>query len=182
MQPQITTCSIDGCERRAISRSWCQFHYNRWYKTGDTGSAQPTYIRGNNILRFWSRTDPCRTDNCWVWVGDLLQNGYGRIQINGRGITAHSFLIGRATRGLEWDHLCRNRTCVNPSHLEAVSHSVNVRRGVSIVAVNAQKTHCKRGHEFTETNTRPRKDHPGRTCRECTRIAMAQIRARRKHL
>lgn len=123
------------------------------------------------VARFWSRVD--RSGDCWVWTGARTLSGYGRFYIASKPNTAaHRFswelLRGAVRDGLQLDHLCRNRLCVNPAHLEPVTLRVNVLRGVGHSAVNAVKTHCVSGHEFTLENTidRPR---GRRECRECSR-------------
>lgn len=74
---------------------------------------------------------------------------------------------------LELDHLCRNRRCCRPDHLEPVTHKENVLRGMAPSAINARKTHCKRGHEFTAENIYPSPDGV-RRCRECRRLRHAE--------
>jgi hypothetical protein len=74
--------------------------------------------------------------------------------------------VGSVGEGLELDHLCRNRSCVNPAHLEAISHKENILRGESFSSINAKRTHCKHGHEFTPENTY-RWRGKMRTCRAC---------------
>ena len=88
-------------------------------------------------------------------------------------IPAHRFIyeafVGPIGEGLELDHLCRNRGCVNPWHLEPVTNAVNQRRGNGPSGLNYRKTHCKRGHAFTKENTIHgwNGDHPSRSCRVC---------------
>jgi hypothetical protein len=119
-------------------------------------------------------TDP---GGCWEWVGGKngACYGYGHIWIKDKWLKAHrvgyEMFVGPIPRGLELDHLCRNRACVNPSHLEPVSRRTNNNRGRSQSALNSRKTHCARGHEFTQENTyyRPTGGRPGRHCRRCRR-------------
>lgn len=84
---------------------------------------------------------------------------------------------GSIGKGLEIDHLCRNRKCVNPLHLEAVTRKTNVLRGVSPSAKNAVKTTCAKGHMFDDKNTYVRiRKGGGRACRECLRLTMQEKR------
>jgi hypothetical protein len=111
---------------------------------------------------------------CWMWMGSLLRNGYARFTINHRSVLAHRTLF-IALRGdigdAMLDHRCRHRWCVNPDHLEPVTAFENWRRGFSPSAIASRKTHCRRGHEWTEANTRPVKGRiRARVCRECDRI------------
>jgi len=101
-----------------------------------------------------------------------MTDGYGRFWLKGRWIGAHraSYLlfVGPIPPAKQLDHLCRNRRCVNPLHLEIVTQQENIARGLTgkLNHRNAKKTHCKRGHEFTEENTYPTPGG-GRKCREC---------------
>jgi hypothetical protein len=110
---------------------------------------------------------------CWQWTGFVDKNtGYGGFWFERRPIPAHrasyTLFKGPIPIGLEIDHLCRNRPCVNPEHLEAVTKKVNVLRGEGLSAVHKRKTHCIRGHLLSGENMR--QDKWGRVCRKCKRI------------
>ncbi len=103
---------------------------------------------------FWPRIK-ILDNGCWLWVGNL-HSGYGRFYYHGTEFRAHVWAytncIGPVPAGLELDHLCRNRACVNPLHLEPVTTKVNLLRGVSPPAINARKTHCSNGHPLSGDN------------------------------
>jgi hypothetical protein len=109
------------------------------------------------------------TDSCWIWRGHVKANGYGAA---GQGHQAHrrvyELLVGPISDGLQLDHLCRVLACVNPAHLEPVTPRENGRRGNSPWGINARKTHCVHGHEFTPENTYVTR-RGQRHCRECSR-------------
>lgn len=109
---------------------------------------------------------------CIVWTGKL-DNGYGRFKLNGKMVRVHRFAYEQAhgpiPDGLELDHLCRNRACLNVSHLEPVTRKVNIMRGVGVGAKNILKTYCPKGHRYDKKNTYWSKTgRRNRHCRTCT--------------
>lgn len=91
---------------------------------------------------------------CWMWMAAIHWTGYG---VGKDGLAhRHSYeaFVGPIPSGLQIDHLCRNRWCVNPAHLEAVTQKVNIMRGHGFGAKNARRTHCPRGHPYSDTNTK----------------------------
>jgi hypothetical protein len=132
--------------------------------------------------RFWPKVAIHSPADCWIWVGARTPLGYGQFRDKGRTVYAHRWAFENANgpipTGLTLDHLCRNPACVNPAHLEAVTHRINMRRGVGFSGVNARKTHCPRGHEYTPENTKWFKG--GRTCRTCYLVHMKAMYAKRR--
>lgn len=133
--------------------------------------------------RFWRYV--ARSDGCWEWIGYQSPDGYGKFQWEG-GQLAHRFayelLVGAIPDGLTLDHLCRNRGCVNPAHLEPVTQTVNKLRGVSFVAQQAAQTHCKRGHLLSGDNVRLEKTKRGwsRRCKTCQKAYLHDYHQNRK--
>jgi hypothetical protein len=110
-------------------------------------------------------------NECWIWKASKLKNGYGLFtDENGKTVTAHRWsyhkFVGDIPSGLVIDHICRNPSCVNPNHLQAISQSNNIKRSLLVKARSA-RTHCKNGHEFTPENTRYVKGQRGRRCATC---------------
>lgn len=135
------------------------------------------------------------TNGCWTWIGKSSRDGYGRFFHKSRWQmahrAAHELFVGPIPTGFEVDHLCHNadatcaggpacphRLCVNPSHLEAVTHKTNMRR-TEYIGSKARQTHCKHGHEFDDANT-ARDSRGTRRCRACDRDKKAALRAQRK--
>lgn len=124
------------------------------------------------IARFWSQVE--KTDGCWNWTGAKHTQGYGLIKSGDISTRAHRISVLMSGREIpeeyQVDHLCKNTSCVNPDHLEVVTSKENTLRGDGPTAKNSVKTHCIHGHEFTEKNTRIRKNDNGsssRVCRVC---------------
>lgn len=121
--------------------------------------------------RFWSRVS-VSDDGCWLWSGALGRDGYGKFSMGPGGcIPVHRavlLMIGISIpRDLVVDHICRVRNCVNPAHLQIVDRRENALSGVGPSAINAARTKCKRGHDLSGDNVRPRRGRNGRTWRAC---------------
>lgn len=113
---------------------------------------------------------------CWIWVGTIDIGGYGRAVRDKKESKAHRLSYemhrGPIPAGMFLDHLCRVRACINPDHLEPVTARENLLRGIGHPAINAAKTHCKRGHEFTPDNTYRAPNYPTRRmCKVCSKGA-----------
>jgi hypothetical protein len=147
--------------------------------------AKRTVLRGLHPLdRFFHRVEI--TDTCWLWRGATTQAGYGTFTVKyPDGRIAHRYayeqLVGPIPDGLVLDHLCRTRACVNPDHLEPVTHAENMRRsplvGQHLADAQRAKTHCLNGHPYAGKNLRVHKGR--RYCRACQK-ANAQAFYERK--
>lgn len=121
--------------------------------------------------------------SCWIWSGSTASGGYGRIFIrNGLVVRAHRFAYelwrGPIPTGLVIDHLCRTRNCVNPLHMETVTHVENTMRGFSPMAENKRLVTCLYGHPLSGDNLRVDKDDRGRPRRRCRSCAARRERER----
>lgn len=138
------------------------------------------------IDRLLSRVDTSDPKDCWTWPGADNGVGYGVIGSGGHSGSnvythrvAYEHIIGPIPPGLVLDHLCRNRRCCNPTHLEPVTHRTNLRRGIGVTAQNAAKTHCPSMHAYDSGNTYI---YPSgqRRCMTCAREYQRRLRARRR--
>lgn len=126
---------------------------------------------GRRKLKLEELYERGRDEDCWPWLGPITKHGYGRK--SRCNIGAHRLVWererGPIPEGLFIDHICRNRRCVNPSHLRPVTPRINcIENSTSLAALNFAKTHCDRGHEFTPQNTIV--SGRSRRCRACARI------------
>ena len=126
------------------------------------------------IAKIETKIERVTESGCWVWMG-RLNGGYGHMEVEQKGRYVHRIMYeyhrGPVPDGLELDHLCRVRPCCNPWHLEAVTHQVNVGRGLAGQNMTS-KTHCPEGHEYTPENTYLTPGAGARGCNRC-RIAKA---------
>lgn len=127
------------------------------------------------------------TNGCWVWHGSLNQYGYGRISVKIDGQwkvqashrVSYETFVGPIAPTLQIDHLCRNRACCNPAHLEAVTRKENILRGVGAPASNARKAFCPKGHPYAGSNLVLATGN-NRQCRICNNAKARAYRARKQ--
>lgn len=169
-------CDVAGCEKKHLALGLCSRHYRRLRETGSTDDPEKLTVE----QRFWAKVEP--TGFCWNWAAPPNSTGYGQFApIRGRKVLAHRFayeaLIGPIADGLYLDHLCRNRLCVNPDHLEPVTNRENLLRGFGFSAQNARKTECDHGHRLAGDNLKI--DSEGyRRCRACSLAVQRRKRSR----
>ena len=130
-------------------------------------------VSGRHLQRIEGRISHEPNSGCWLWAGTVTPAGYGQITLRKQNFGAHRLVYqlhgGVIPEGLQLDHKCKVRCCVNPEHLEPVTMRENILRGDGPFAINKRKTHCKRGHEFAPPNVRIKKGK-FRACIACERL------------
>lgn len=133
--------------------------------------------------RFWPKVDIdlMNPDGCWEWIGCKNRGGYGLFRFDDRNQPAHRWSYidtkGEIPDGVELDHLCRNHSCVNPDHLEAVTHQENMRRGY---AAKVKSPYCKKGHLWTPETESWSKNQNGWPIRKCSICSVNRKRIERR--
>jgi hypothetical protein len=184
-------CSVPECTMPRKGNGLCNTHYQRVLKRGTT-DLPPRLTREE---RFWVKVDKNgplpefrpALGPCWLWTASLDRKGYGKFadgKIDGKTkmVQAHRFAYdlvkGSSPEGLDLDHLCRVRHCVNPAHLEPVTRRVNLMRGQTLPARQVMFTHCPQGHPYDEENTYWYGNN--RKCRKCRHEAGRRAAAKRR--
>lgn len=144
----MTGCSISGCTREHLARGWCNAHYQRWERHGDPEGGNKQRLYGTPEERFWASIK--REHGCWKWQESINDSGYGIIAIGGKRVRAHRFawslIVGEIPRGLQIDHRCRHRDCVNPEHLRLATNKQNAEH----VSTYSNNTSGYRGVTFNK--------------------------------
>lgn len=142
-------CSESDCQRDVLARGWCSTHYSRWVRTGTTHLP-------DRMETFVSKVEI--TDFCWNWQGYITTAGYGSFSTNNKPTYVHRWIYEQVVEpipdGLQIDHLCMNRRCVNPDHLEPVTQAENIRRSTSpekLAAANQRRRITQPNREMSTT-------------------------------
>jgi hypothetical protein len=148
--------------------------------------AHPTRLTMSeaDLARFEALHAPEPNTGCWLWVGCVDRRGYAKFAHGGLSLRGHrvayEHFVAQVPSGLELDHLCRTPACVNPAHLEPVTHRENILRSDAPPAACARKTHCPKGHAYDAANARLGRDGH-RACRACRRTEERRAAERRRY-
>lgn len=167
-------CSVAECGKPHDSHGYCAMHAARFRRV------RPIHQGRKTRQEFFSAHINRDPSGCWLWTAKIGRNGYGRYaEAELAHRVAYELWKGPIPAGLEIDHLCMVKHCVNPDHLEAVTHAENLRRRDLIYGIRTAVTECPHGHPYDSTNTYL-SPSGRRQCRECARIRAARNRAKGK--
>lgn len=175
-------CLKEGCEKLKYCRGMCKTHYRKWVDENPDKkrkSILPRVYPAPPILQSVLDRVVAGHNNCWVYIGFKNKKGYGSFLGKWVHRVTYQEMIGPIPDGFDIDHLCKNRSCCNPAHLEPVTHQENVRRGDT---GNPQRgrTHCPSGHEYSKENTKI-EANGSRSCRTCKRMSHLKRRNPKKY-
>lgn len=127
-------CSVDGCAEPHEAKGYCHAHYMRWRRHGDPLAGGPVKVPDESVEDRFRRYAGEPSEGCWEWSGALGSGGYGHFKLDGRMVKAHRWAYERyrepIPEGMVIDHMCHNRTCVNPDHLRVVTQDINAKNRV----------------------------------------------------
>lgn len=169
-------CQFPNCNRPFKARGLCNGHYRQWQRGGTLTPLHLTNRPDGSPPRIICDESPCPnprlSGQCHIFRGGRDSLGYGQVRIDGKMVRVHQHIWqtvnGPVPAGLELDHQCRVPPCCNEDHLRAVTHQVNCTENIVGAGwqLEAAKTHCPQGHEYTPTNTY-RNPNGHRKCRAC---------------
>lgn len=132
----------------------------------------------NNVANKLQETDA----GCWEWTGHRHERGYGRIVLDKKNVSVHRLLYelfnGPIPDGWVIDHMCENKPCSNPAHLDACTHTDNIERHWTIHPERDSNTHCSRGHKFDDVGWII--DKQDRACKKCYKMRQDKYEKERK--
>jgi len=159
-------CNVEDCRAPRDSRGLCKRHAERARR------GRPVEVEPPSVADRLKGKCALDSNGCWVWSGQVGNSGYGKYSSTGLAHrVSYETFVGPIPDGLTIDHLCLNKMCINPAHLEPVTSAENARRRDVHHGIGSAKTHCPQGHEYSLENTRH--SNGRRHCRACARIRTA---------